>query len=131
LYVDLQVHQSPIILYEIIVYTLHNFISIMAPSNNDSLKSKAEASLKKNPTALGDPVSLKAETSDTKPTEKDQPNSGSATEEKRSLKEMAQSNPTMLGDPVSLKAETSDTEPTPDDRGALGTQKEQKRQSKI
>jgi hypothetical protein len=31
-------------------------------------------SAKSNPTALGDPVSLKAETSDTTPTEKDRPN---------------------------------------------------------
>lgn len=104
----------------------------MAPSNNDeSLKSKAEKSLKNNPSALGDPVSLKAETSDTEPTEKDRPNKQAGQGEKKSLKELAQSNPTMLGDPVSLKAETSDTEPTPDDRGALGTEKGSKRDSKI
>jgi hypothetical protein len=103
----------------------------MAPSNgDDSLKSKAEASLKKNPSALGDPVSLKAETSETEPTKDDRPSTGAATGEKTTLKEMAQTNPTMLGDPVSLKAETSDTDPTPDDRGALGT-KGQKRESKI
>lgn len=36
-----------------------------------TLKQKAEEKLKKNPSALGDPVSLKAETSDTEPTEHD------------------------------------------------------------
>jgi hypothetical protein len=36
-----------------------------------TLKQKAEEKLKTNPTMLGDPVSLKAETSDTEPTADD------------------------------------------------------------
>lgn len=36
-----------------------------------TLKEKAEEKLKTNPTMLGDPVSLKAETSDTEPTADD------------------------------------------------------------
>lgn len=98
----------------------------MAPS----LKDRAESSLKDNPSALGDPVSLKAETSGNEPTEKDRPNKEQPDKPKKSLKEMAESNPTMLGDPVSLKAETADSEPTKDDRGALGTSKP-KKESKI
>ncbi|KAG9564432.1 patatin-domain-containing protein, partial [Aureobasidium melanogenum] len=71
---------------------------------------------KDNPSQLGDPVSLKAETSNTEPTEKDRPNKSG--DGHKSLKDLAQENPTQLGDPVSLKAETSDTEPTENDRGA-------------
>lgn len=83
-----------------------------------TLKTKLKDLAKANPTQLGDPVSLKAETSNTEPTDQDRPN-----KEKKSLKEMAEeklktNNPTMLGDPVSLKAETSSTEPTENDRGA-------------
>ena len=59
---------------------------------------------------------MKAETSNTQPTEKDKPNKGD--DGHKTLKEVAQeSNPSMLGDPVSLKAEASDTEPTEHDRG--------------
>ena len=95
----------------------------MAPYKDPALKEQAESSVKENPSALGDPVSLKSENSDTEPTEKDRPNKQASQGDgkKKSLKEMAESNPTMLGDPVSLKAETSDTEPTKDDRGARGT----------
>ena len=89
---------------------------------------------------LGDPVSLKAEVSDTSPTEHDlgaaseaasedglkgagagagaSARSAGTMKQQKSLKEAAKENPTMLGDPVSLKAETSDTEPTENDRGA-------------
>lgn len=78
---------------------------------------------KANPTQLGDPVSLKAETSETEPTEKDRPAANTPSDgEHKSLKQVAQekmqTNPTQLGDPVSLKAETSSTEPTENDRGA-------------
>ena len=112
-----------------------------------SLKSTAEDKLKSNPSALGDPVSLKSETSD-KSSKKDESGSQSSSKssspsssnssspsssqssgmedqaqdkpkEKKSLKELAESNPTMLGDPVSLKAESSDSEPTKNDTGAL------------
>lgn len=62
-------------------------------------------------------MSLKAETSDTEPTDQDRPNKGGSGDDK-TLKQLAKKNPTMLGDPVSLKAETSDTEPTDNDRGA-------------
>jgi hypothetical protein len=65
-------------------------------------------------------VSLKAETSNTHPTENDT----GAKKEHKSLKQIAQeTNPSQLGDPISLKAETSNTEPTPDDRGALKSKK--------
>lgn len=74
----------------------------------------------KNRSQLGDPVSLKAETSKTSPTEHDRPNQSKDRE--LSLKELAEKkmemNPTQLGDPVSLKAETSTREPTENDRGA-------------
>lgn len=108
----------------------------MAPS----LKETAS----KNPSQIGDPVSLKAETSSTTPTEgeegsKTQPQSsaqaaapsqpgkpGQPAKEtgKKSLKEMAESNPTMLGDPVSLKAEKSDgKDPVDHDNGPSGKSK--------
>ena len=99
----------------------------MAPS----LKDKAEHSLKSNPSAVGDPVSLKAETSNSEPTDKDEPNKG-GDGKKKTLKQVAEdSNPTMLGDPVSLKAETSDSEPTDDDRGASDTERTKKRESNL
>lgn len=77
---------------------------------------------KGNPTLLGDAVSLKSETSTTKPTENDRPNEPTSGGEHKTLKQIAEektkTNPSQLGDPVSLKAETSDTEPTENDRGA-------------
>ncbi|KAJ9661891.1 hypothetical protein H2198_001643 [Neophaeococcomyces mojaviensis] len=93
--------------------------------NDQSLKEKAEHKLKSgNSSQLGDPVSLKAETSDRVPAESEE----GAKKGHKTLKEVAQdTNPTMLGDPVSLKAETSNSEPTENDRGAL----KDKRQSKI
>lgn len=92
--------------------------------DNKSLKDLA----KENPTQIGDPVSLKAETSNTHPTADDTGTKGGKySGEKQTLKQKAEeklkTNPTMLGDPVSLKAETSDSEPTADDRGSLGTSK--------
>ena len=75
-----------------------------------------------NPTQLGDPVSLKAETAVSSPTHDDrgtQSSSSPSSENKtprKTLKELA--NPTQLGDPVSLKAEAADTSPTDQDRGA-------------
>ena len=76
-----------------------------------------------NPTQLGDPVSLKAETANSKPTNHDRgAQSSDSTAQKSSppkrLKDLAKENPTMLGDPVSLKAEAADSEPTDQDRGA-------------
>ncbi|KAL1586873.1 hypothetical protein WHR41_04194 [Cladosporium halotolerans] len=97
----------------------------MAPSDNKSLSSLARAKNESNPSQLGDPVSLRAETSDTKPTPDEL--GAKSDQSDKSLKQRAQaklqSNPSQLGDPVSLKAETSDTEVTGDDRGARGTSK--------
>jgi len=83
---------------------------------------KLEEAAKRNPTALGDPVSLKAETEDSAPTQHDRPSKGNGSNQNKgqgSLKEVAErdlneakkGNRSMLGDPVSLKAETSDRDP--------------------
>jgi hypothetical protein len=97
--------------------------STFTMGKDQSLKEKALERLGTNPTAIGDPTSIKSETSSNVPT-KDEKGAG---KEKKTLKEVAQeSNPSMLGDPVSLKAETADSEPTDDDRGAL-----KKRDSKL
>jgi len=92
-------------------------------SEGKSLKEKAFAKLGTNPSQLGDPVSLKAETSDSEPTDQDRSALGNGKGDKKSLKDLAKENPTMLGDPVSLKAETADSEPTDQDRGALNEKK--------
>lgn len=97
----------------------------MAPSSKDRNKS----SLKDNPSALGDPVSLKSETSDSDPTGQDGAIQTRGETYQEKFKKMVKSNPSMLGDPVSLKAETSDRDPTEGDRGE-GT-KSKKRDSKI
>lgn len=122
----------------------------MAPK---SLSENAKA----NPTALGDPVSLKAETSDTEPTQKSQtksptdldtiapsPTEGDLSNDsgqgssKKSLKDIAnqdlaeakKGNRSMLGDPVSLKAETTEKDPVENDgRGQITDNK--KRDSKL
>jgi len=88
-----------------------------------TLKEKAEQSLKNNPSALGDPVSLKAETSSRAPAESEE-GAPKATNDTNASQTQ---NPSQLGDQVSLKAETSDSEPTEQDRGAL----KDKRSSKI
>lgn len=96
----------------------------MAPT----LKEKAESALKSNPSALGDPVSLKAETSSSTHDLKQQPptekhkqvksSEGSKQTGKKSLKEVAKdSNPSLLGDPISLKAEKTDDKRDPDEGG--------------
>ncbi|MCJ1385360.1 hypothetical protein MMC17_008482 [Xylographa soralifera] len=98
------------------------------PRPSRSLKELA----KENPTQLGDPVSLKAETANSEPTEHDRGASSpssradspsrsgrpSKTQQPKKLKDLALKNPSQLGDPVSLKAETADSEPTDQDRGA-------------
>lgn len=107
----------------------------MAPQKK-SLADSAKDSLKNNPSALGDPVSLKAETADSSPTENDRgaandksslgagagaggnKKSDGHTENDGSLGAAAMKNPSLLGDPVSLKAEKSQSEPTEADRGA-------------
>lgn len=94
---------------------------------------KLKDSALKNPSMLGDPVSLKAENADSEPTDQDRgaksdvgahkkpqeyEQETSRPEGKGKLKDAAMKNPSLLGDPVSLKAPTSDTEPTDQDRGA-------------
>ncbi|EXJ90737.1 hypothetical protein A1O1_03841 [Capronia coronata CBS 617.96] len=91
-------------------------------------KKSLTSAAKSNPTALGDPVSLKAEQSDTSPTQDDQPNKKETRDQndsgKKSLKDVAnedlneakKGNRSMLGDPVSLKAETTDEDPVEDDK---------------
>ncbi|KAG4433380.1 hypothetical protein IFR05_011140 [Cadophora sp. M221] len=103
---------------------------------------------KTNPSQLGDPISLKAETTSHFPTPESQGASNSASSStkeeikkvapaptegdggrngqgKKTLRQKAldklQENPSQLGDPVSLKAETADSEPTENDRGAAST----------
>ncbi|KAI4123042.1 MAG: hypothetical protein LQ347_006297 [Umbilicaria vellea] len=102
-------------------------------SNAGSSKKKSLKELAmENPTLLGDPVSLKAETADSSPTDQDrgassgaerprddEHSSNTGSSKKKSLKELAMANPTLLGDPVSLKAEAADSSPTDQDRGAL------------
>jgi hypothetical protein len=110
----------------------------MAPSTKPDSQS-----LESNPSALGDPISIKSETT---PSEHDlsaepegEARAQSEDENKaqrkgdgKSLKELAKNaNPSMLGDPVSLKAETSNSEPTEMDRGALGGKERKGRGSKL
>jgi len=118
------------------------FPNIMAPQK--TLRESALQTNKSNPSQLGDPVSLKAETSKTSPTDQDRgagspsslkdiknitpaPTEGDADKKGKgksegTLRQKAlqklQENPSQLGDPVSLKAETADSQPTENDRGA-------------
>ncbi|CAM1511671.1 Fc.00g091840.m01.CDS01 [Cosmosporella sp. VM-42] len=85
-----------------------------------------------NPSQLGDPISLKAETSDNAPTDEDlgsnSHNQGHGSNEKRqgdTMREKAAKklhgkgvNPSQLGDSISVKAETSDVVPTEGEEGA-------------
>src|SRR5262249_32748192 len=91
-----------------------------------------------NPSLLGDPVSLKAEQSDTipKPEEEGARSSSSSSSSsdtggkhngigEETLREKAakklhgkDANQSLLGDPVSLKAEQSDNVPKPEEEGA-------------
>ena len=120
------------------------FQAFSADLSNESLWHKFNASFKqgksklkdaaiKNPSMPGDPVSLKAESADSKPTDEDRgaksdvgahkkPHQNekeiSQPEGKGKLKDAAMKNPSLLGDPVSLKAPSADSEPTDQDRGA-------------
>lgn len=118
--------------------------------NKKTLRETALETNKTNPSQLGDPVSLKAETSSTSPTHQDRGASSPASptnhikkiapsppegdtdgqgvkvgDGQKTLRQRAmdklQENPSQLGDPISLKAETADLEPTENDRGARGT----------
>ncbi|KAH7363843.1 hypothetical protein BKA65DRAFT_472212 [Rhexocercosporidium sp. MPI-PUGE-AT-0058] len=98
-----------------------------------------------NPSQLGDPISLKAETSSYNPIPESEGAASSASSSakddikktapaptegdgdadgkgKKTLRQKAmhklEENPSQLGDLVSLKAETSDSHPTENDRGA-------------
>ncbi|KAE9367034.1 hypothetical protein N431DRAFT_445717 [Stipitochalara longipes BDJ] len=121
----------------------------MAPSDKKTLREKALETNKTNPSQLGDPISLKSETSDNSPTNQDRGASSSSQsnntksninnvapsptegdgkqrgEGHKTLRQKAmdklEENPSQLGDPVSLKAEKADSEPTENDRGAKGT----------
>lgn len=108
----------------------------------ESLREKAAKKLHgpdANPSQLGDPISLKAETSDTIPTDGEQgaveppssPSTSSSSSSTRAqgyggetLREKAakklygpDANPSQLGDPISLKNETSPSVPVDGERG--------------
>ena len=95
-------------------------------------KGKLKDAAVRNPSMLGDHVSLKAEKADSEPTDQDK---GAKTEAgphrqeekemdasqpggKGKLKDAAIKNPSLLGDPVSLKAEQSNSKPTDDDKAS-------------
>ena len=103
--------------------------------HNSSTKrqGKLKDAAMQNPSMLGDHVSLKGETANSKPTDQDRgAMSDEGAHEKRAekvkqterprgkgkLKDAAMKNPSLLGDPVSMKAENADSEPTDQDRGA-------------
>ncbi|KAI1128766.1 hypothetical protein F5Y10DRAFT_167726 [Nemania abortiva] len=116
----------------------------------DTLREKASKTIHgpdANPTQLGDPISLKAETSDYVPTEEeggDNPPSSSSSPPTRShgskgqtLREKAakklngpNANPSQLGDPTSLKNETTPGVPVDSQRGAK-SEEVVKRDSKL
>lgn len=118
----------------------HN--SATPSEKHQTLREKATQALHgpgANPSQLGDPISLKAEASNTIPTPAEagasstsyssshpSPSSSSAPVRpgeklrQRAARELhgPGANPSQLGDPVSLKAETSDHVPTPSEEGA-------------
>ncbi|KAI0448880.1 hypothetical protein F5B21DRAFT_87097 [Xylaria acuta] len=102
-----------------------------------------------NPSQLGDPISIKAETSDTVPTDEEdgaRPSSSPSSSPRSSnpqstggetLREKAakklngpDANPSQLGDPTSLKNETSSGVPVDSERGAR-SEEVVKRDSKL
>lgn len=121
--------------------------SSTSPPSGETLREKASKKLHgpdANPSQLGDPISLKAETSEhvpkpveagargnksssssTEPTSAHKPGSSNTNSSGETLREKAtkklkgpNANPSQLGDPVSLKAETSDNVPAPSEEGA-------------
>ncbi len=97
---------------------------------NKSLKTTVES----NPTALGDPVSLKAEKDDGADRNEDKSQTADGDKSlkdiaRRDLDQAQQTNRSMLGDPVSLKAENSDTQV--DDDGMGGVTDNKGRDSKL
>ncbi|KAH8775466.1 hypothetical protein F5883DRAFT_518876 [Diaporthe sp. PMI_573] len=113
----------------------------------ETLREKAAKSLhgpNANPSQLGDPISLKAETSDNIPKPDEAGSQSSPTPPSRSvssgraggekLREKAarklhgpDANPSLLGDPISLKAEQSSNVPTPGEDGAHSGGREQQK----
>ena len=102
-------------------------------TSNKKGQGKLKDAAVKNPSLLGDPVSLKAENAESEPTDQDKgartdegahPKPGDKEKEakkpqgKGKLKDAAMKNPSLLGDPVSLKSENANSEPTHQDRGA-------------
>ncbi|KAI2782710.1 hypothetical protein F4815DRAFT_431816 [Daldinia loculata] len=112
----------------------------------ETLREKATKKLQgpnANPSQLGDPISIKAEQSDTMPTKQEEGatnasespsrdskqssknGKGNGNRDRENLREKAvkklqgpDANPSQLGDPISLKAETSDYIPTSGEEGA-------------
>ena len=97
-------------------------------------KGKLKDAAVRNPSMLGDHVSLKAEKADFQPTDQDkgaktevgayqklEEKDASQREGKGKLKDAAMKNPSLLGDPVSLKAEQSNSKSTDHDKGSLPT----------
>ncbi|GAW11581.1 hypothetical protein ANO14919_009280 [Xylariales sp. No.14919] len=114
----------------------------------ETLREKASKKIRgpdANPSQLGDPISIKAESSDNIPTEEEEGASSSSSSasakpqsnEGETLREKAakklngpNANPSQLGDPISLKSETSPGVPVESERG---TESEEivKRDSKL
>ncbi|KAI8961286.1 hypothetical protein F5Y11DRAFT_348685 [Daldinia sp. FL1419] len=113
----------------------------------ETLREKATKKLQgpdANPSQLGDPISVKAEQSDTVPTEGEEgaakasqspsheskqsrengkgnnKDAGNETLREKAVKKLQgpDANPSQLGDPISLKAETTDDAPTEGEEGA-------------
>ncbi|KAI0509101.1 hypothetical protein F5B22DRAFT_649377 [Xylaria bambusicola] len=106
-----------------------------------------------NPSQLGDPISVKAESSDTVPTDDE---GGAASQSSSKLPSQARTernqkggqgerlrekaakklngpdaNPSMLGDPISLKNETTPGVPTDSEKGAREGEKVGRRDSRL
>ncbi|KAI0433878.1 hypothetical protein F5Y09DRAFT_31441 [Xylaria sp. FL1042] len=115
----------------------------------ETLREKASKKIQgpdANPSQLGDPISIKAENSDTVPT-KDEAGASPSSSKSRSgnssrggetLREKAakkldgpNANPSQLGDPISLKNETSPGVPVDSERGADQDEEVVKRDSKL
>ncbi|KAI0203549.1 hypothetical protein F4808DRAFT_417100 [Astrocystis sublimbata] len=105
-----------------------------------------------NPSQLGDPISMKAETSDYAPTDEEDgirssssrslsspsSTSGRKAGGEETLREKAakklngpDANPSQLGDPISMKNETTAGVPTDSERGADSDETVTKRDSKL
>ncbi|PSR78697.1 hypothetical protein BD289DRAFT_485909 [Coniella lustricola] len=121
-------------------------------SGGEKLREKAAKTLhgpNANPSQLGDPVSLKAETSDSNidlPTQNSSSSSSSLSSSskqdkkggKETLREKAakklhgpDANPSQLGDPISLKAETTEHHgPAPGEEGTQGSHSSEQQRKK-